>query len=143
MNSDSFLKISAGSALLLAGLGIFYHFAIFLPNDEKEKSRKADIEQNIKIQKEIDRQVSYSNCISDAEQDYHASWNERCEFNKAKINKCLASAKTDLDKMYCSTYEMGYDTNGVCLLRQEISETLEKRMNEAKKLCETKLKLLK
>ena len=63
INGDQFLKVTAGLSLLMAGCGIFYHFVIFIPSEEKAKT-----------QKNLQNQINYEMCLKDADAGYSYSW---------------------------------------------------------------------
>ena len=103
-DADKFLKIAVGLGILAAGLGVGYHFAIYIPQHEREKIAADEKREREKIaadekrereraaaaeKTERDKQNSakteFEICKSNAWSDYKINWDAGCKING--INK--------------------------------------------------------
>ena len=77
-DADQFLKIAVGLGILAAGLGVSYHYAIYIPNRDLRQTEAA--EQNRILKKDLAKD-DYDACLSQASYDYMINWNGDCKIN--------------------------------------------------------------
>jgi hypothetical protein len=95
-DADKFLKIAVGLGILAAGLGVGYHYAIYIPEHDRlqaeaiEKSRiekeKHEREQmaaaeKSRIDKEASAKSDYDQCLSSSYSQYNGNWNSSCKIS--------------------------------------------------------------
>jgi hypothetical protein len=99
-DADKFLKIAAGLGILAAGLGVGYHYAIYIPQHERERIAADEKRERERIaadekrerdriaaaeKAEKDKQISakseFAICKSSAWSDYKINWDAACKIN--------------------------------------------------------------
>jgi len=120
--ADRFLKIAVGLGILSAGVGVGYHYGIYIPEMEREKiSREEQIiakaqqaereTQSRLIAQKQEAKSNYRSCISVSEDVYNGDWTENCKTS-------------------------GISNKGInCTLPSALADTLSKSMNERKNRC--------
>jgi hypothetical protein len=120
--ADRFLKIAVGLGILSAGVGVGYHYGIYIPEMEREKiSREEQIiakaqqaereTQSRLIAQKQEAKSNYRSCISASEDVYNGDWIENCKTS-------------------------GISNKGKnCTLPSALADTLSKSMNERKNRC--------
>jgi len=112
LDADKFLKIAVGLGILTAGVGVGYHYVIYVPAADRAKversERLASEREEAADQINRERRERYNSCISDAEENYNRGWNSDCktlgidkrrddcilpEFNVNSWNKLLKDDK--------------------------------------------------
>ena len=83
---DKIVKIGILLGSLLAGLGVFYHYVIFLPGVEQRKTeqieasnRQAEAEKAEAEKREVLRLKFYEACKQDATSTYIETWASACK----------------------------------------------------------------
>jgi hypothetical protein len=98
-DADKFLKVAVGIGILMAGLGVGYHFGIHLPQTERMKVERADRlsreRQEFAAAKELERKERYDSCLQEAEASYHASWASDCKINGGNNKSARCSLPSD------------------------------------------------
>jgi hypothetical protein len=88
--ADKFLKITVGLGVLLAGAGIGYHHAIYLPGVEQQKidmerekikkqEREKREEQERAAREESQKKLRYNICLDNARSNYDENWKNDCK----------------------------------------------------------------
>lgn len=88
--ADKFLKITVGLGVLLAGAGIGYHHAIYLPGVEQQKidmerekikkqEREKQEEQERAAREESQKKLRYNICLDYARSNYDTHWKNNCK----------------------------------------------------------------
>jgi hypothetical protein len=120
--ADRFLKIAVGLGILSAGVGVGYHYGIYIPEMEREKISREEQriaktqqaerdKQNRLIAQKQEAKSNYSSCISASEDVYDGEWIDNCKIN-------------------------GVNNKGKnCTLPSALADTLSKRMIERKNRC--------
>jgi hypothetical protein len=103
-DADKFLKIAVGLGILAAGLGVGYHYAIYIPQHESDRIAAEERREREKIAADEKREregaaaaekaerdklnsakSEYEICKSNAWSDYQTNWDSKCKLNG--INK--------------------------------------------------------
>lgn len=120
--ADKFLKIAVGLGILSAGVGVGYHYGIYIPEMEREKisreeqkiARAQQVEkdrENRLLAQKQEAKDNYRYCISAAENIYSGDWDGNCKIS-------------------------GVNNKGKnCTLPSSLAETLSKRLDERKNRC--------
>ena len=88
--ADKFLKVTVGLGVLLAGAGIGYHYAIYLPGVEQQKidmerekirkeEREKQEEQERLAREESRKKLKYEICLDNARSNYDTNWKNDCK----------------------------------------------------------------
>lgn len=120
--ADKFLKIAVGLGILSAGVGVGYHYGIYIPEMEREKisreeqriakAQQAESEKQSRlIAQKQEAKSNYQSCISASEDVYEGDWEENCKTS-------------------------GVNNKGKnCSLPSSLAGTLSKRLDERKNRC--------
>ena len=147
---DKMIRLAVIVAVLLAGVGVFYHYVIFLPSVEQKKAeaeqKKADLEQSEKqkiAEKESARKVAYNSCVVAAATDYESNWATACEETAktrlASHQACLSDPSIInnqyMGEAFCKrTYPL-LDGKPDCALPMAKVELADQRHAKAKERC--------
>lgn len=84
-DADRFLKVAVGLGILTAGVGVGYHYGIYLPQSERlkiERSERIAREQKeANDSKESKRKERYISCLDLAYENYRDGWEQDCKRN--------------------------------------------------------------
>jgi hypothetical protein len=94
-NADKFLKIAAGLSLLAAGMGIGYHYGIYLPAIEQKRMAVAETVRTNAALKEAKLKSDYSECLIYYEKEHQERWEEVCKIMKKEENCSLPLSAAD------------------------------------------------
>ena len=144
--SDDILKLSVAVAALAGGLGMAYHYAIYLPGkDQAEATRRnlIDLEKqnSVSAQKAADdkrvqaRNASYRICLSNALGSYSARWNSTCRDNSARTAKLRSDCVvTGSDSTWCAAQYPALPESD-CQLSSAISQSYDATLKEDRQQC--------
>ena len=79
-DADKFLKIAAGIGILAAGLGVGYHYGIYIPQHEQEQIAAAE---ESRIERAASAKAAYDICLGNASSEYITNWDGDCALNGA------------------------------------------------------------
>ncbi len=152
-------------AILLAGMGLFYYYAIFTPNLEREKfnfekvqleqkrqdelAEKKKEEQRLNMEKQKAehekkmRSIAYDNCINESELIYSQNWANNCkkiaDKNKASLRQCLNDesimSNQYLGRSFCLKSYGATEFDENCSLPRVTAQDLEDFRKERKDNC--------
>ena len=91
-DADKFLKIAVGLGILAAGLGVGYHFAIYIPQHEREQIAAAE---ESRIERAASAKAAYDECRMNAASAYDAGWDADCKISKKSAGCSLPSYKAE------------------------------------------------
>ena len=83
---DKFFRIAIITGVLLAGIGLFYHYLIYLPEIERERYTALEKKKAESRQEEESRRPSYIACLGKVRESYEGSWAQSCQ---NELKKCL------------------------------------------------------
>lgn len=101
--------------VLLAGFGVFYHFVIYLPGQDRE------------------RQQAYANCMSTVAKNYDAEWAESCQNIASRAPKLCR--ELGMSESQCENLVGGADPSPNCSLPKVAAEPIEQRRKEQADTC--------
>lgn len=135
---DKLLKMAVVVGALLAGIGVFYHYVIFLPGIEREKATQADR-----------RQQAYGRCIEQAESIYDASWAAACknvaQSDAMELKNCLSDkmvmTNPYMGAAYCKRTYGATDPSSECTLPKARAESINAAHKQAQQRCATEARL--
>jgi hypothetical protein len=85
LDADKFLKVAVGLGVLTAGLGVGYHYGIYLPQSERLKIERSEEvareRQQAASNSERERKDRYNSCLAQAEKDHYEAWAADCKGN--------------------------------------------------------------
>lgn len=84
-DADKFLKIAVGLGILAAGLGVGYHYGIYIPQHEREQIAAAE---ESRIERATSAKDAYDICLGKASSEYITNWDGDCALNG--VNKKTA-----------------------------------------------------
>ncbi len=145
---DKYLKIAIILSSLLAGVGIFYHYVIYLPGIERQKIEKSEREQKEAAEKakqkqeedvarEYEVKVRYEQCIADARRNYEANWTTACKsVAKSQSEAFLNCLNTPyMGKDFCKQTFPKRDSSPDCALPKEQAESINQTHKHAQEKC--------
>ena len=135
---DKLLKLAIVFGVLLAGTGVFYHYVIFLPGVEKEKTAQLGR-----------RQEAYSRCIEQTESIYDANWAAACkdvaQLEAVELRNCLSDrmvmTNPYMGAAYCKRTFSGADPSPECTLPRVRAESIDTAHKQAQQRCATEARL--
>jgi hypothetical protein len=97
-NADKFLKIAAGLSLFAAGVGIGYHYGIYLPAIEQKRMAVAETVRTNAALKEAKLKSDYTACLIYYENEYQEKWEGVCK--RAKKEESCSLPVSVSDRLY-------------------------------------------
>ncbi|MFM9899171.1 hypothetical protein [Sphingorhabdus sp.] len=86
-DADKFLKIAVGLGILAAGLGVGYHYGIYIPQHEREQIAAAkesrEAAEESRIERAASAKAAYDICLGNASSEYITNWDGDCAVNGA------------------------------------------------------------
>jgi hypothetical protein len=145
MEMDKYLKWALITMSLMIGVGIFYHYVIYLPGIEKVKVEKAQEEKRKAEEKERQARSNYQNCLANARQNYEANWAQACETlaksQAQALNECLSDRlivnNPNLGINFCKQQFRFLDSSQNCSLPQVRSESINQTHRQQEDKCLT------
>lgn len=151
---DKFVKLAIIVGVLLAGVGVFYHFVIYLPElDQKKDERAAQEKRAVEFQqeqlkreaadREQIRQATYQECLQGRRANYETNWASACKINaasrSARLRSCLSDNLTIsnpyMGKNYCYNTFGGADASPTCSLPRLTADGIGKTYKEEQDRC--------
>jgi len=162
---DKLLKSSIIVASLLAGIGAFYHYVIYLPGLEQQKAESEREEKQEAAQRaaqereeafmrdyqelaeaqnrKIEREIAYNNCLGNANKNHIALWASECiaqaKNDSERFKNCILDP--NLTRQYCESLWRRPDPRPNCALPIKLAESLNTRHEKAKQRCLAEAKL--
>jgi hypothetical protein len=135
---DKLTRMAVIAGVLLAGIGVFYHYVIFLPGVEHDKAAQA-----------VRRQAAYSRCMEQADSIYNADWATACkdvaESAAVELRNCLSDklimTNPYMGASYCKRTFAGADPSPECTLPKSRAQSLNAAHKEAQQRCATEARL--
>ena len=144
--SQEYLRLALAIAAVLVGLSVAYHYVIYIPEKDRAKTLQADTKANAEsrtlqakqtadAKAALDRRTNYRICLSAAQGDYSARWDESCRVRSVAADKNRADCiQKGIGDEYCaSTYPPLPATD--CSLARELSENYDSMLRENRKQC--------
>ena len=82
---DKFLKVAVGLGILTAGVGVGYHYGIYLPQSERQKIERSEKvareQQQTTSVRETEQKDRYNSCLELAEKSFSDGWARDCKVN--------------------------------------------------------------
>jgi hypothetical protein len=140
---EKLLKVAVILGALLAGVGVFYHYVIFLPSVERQKIERAETEKREAANQEASRQRFYEACKKDARSNYSANWAAACEDHAHTQTNRLRGCLSDqtiitnpyMGENYCKTTFGDIDPSPDCSLPKSRSESINQANKDAQQQC--------
>ncbi len=151
---DKLVKLAIVVGVLLAGVGVFYHFVIYLPDlDRKKEEHLAQEKREAEFQKEQlrleaanreqTRQTTYTACLQGARANYELNWATACKTAAAsqvsRLRSCLADnlivTNPYMGKNYCYNTFGGGNESPNCSLPKSTAEGVNKTYKEEQDRC--------
>jgi hypothetical protein len=126
---DKLLKISISLATLIAGAGLFYHFAIYIPRQDEVRA--------LALKSEQERvRVQYQQCVDTAEFEHQYRFDNACANSDVyRTSLYVQCYRANLGK-YCDQVL----DKSICYIDPEIKAELEVKLEKEKQLCLTKVR---
>ena len=159
MAQQSLLKWSLAASLLLAGAGVGYYYAVYLPHrdaalaeakrlaqERAEAERRAARERQLAQQEAADERraaaqaaaaARYQTCVTDAGTAHDTAWAAECKRVAGKSAQDRADCLAKLSQTYCdAAYRTAStDASPNCALPPVIATGLDAELTRAKNLC--------
>ncbi len=135
---DKITKLAVITGALLAGIGVFYHYVIFLPGVERDKADKAR-----------HRQDAYGQCMEQADISYSTGWATACknvaESTAMELKNCLSNkvimTNPYMGASYCNRTFGVADPSPECTLPESRANSLNATYKEEQQRCATEARL--
>jgi hypothetical protein len=146
---DKYLKMALIAMSLMIGIGVFYHYVIYLPAVERHKVEKAEEEKRTAEEKETQTQSKYEICIDIARLNYEADWAKACEYvakSEAEDLKACLSDSTIINNRYmginyCKKKYIFLDSSPKCLLPKTKADSINESHKQAQDRCLTEARV--
>jgi hypothetical protein len=143
MESDKFTKRAIAIGALMAGVGVFYHYVIFIPGLEKSKQERIDKEKSEADMRTAEKSRQYEFCKTTARQVYEEDWANACqsvaEDRKLQYDNCLKDrmvmTNQFMGKQYCVSTYGKIDASSGCTLPGGRADTINESFKDAKDKC--------
>lgn len=151
---EKMVKIAVIFAALLAGIGVFYHYVIFLPgverqkveraeNEKREKAMHAENEKRDKAKQEASRQLFYESCKASAAKNYSADWAAACEgvarARTSSLRNCYAdqsiTSNPYMGVNYCKSTFGEIDPSPNCSLPKARADSVNQAYQDEQQRC--------
>lgn len=140
---EKLVKFGVVLGALLAGLGVFYHYVIFLPSVERQKVKQEEAEKREAASKEASRQIFYETCKKNANSNYSANWASACEdvarTETMRLRNCLSDravmSNPYLGEHYCKSTFGDIDPSPNCSLPKIRAESIDQSFKDAQQRC--------
>jgi hypothetical protein len=148
MELDTLTKRALAVGALLAGIGVFYHYVIFIPGLEKAKQAQIENDKRETEQRIAEKTRQYAACKADARQAYEADWATACnavaEDRKLSYANCLKDPlvmyNQFMGEQYCVRTFGKIDPSPDCSLPGRRGESINARFQNALEKCLTESK---
>lgn len=140
---EKVLKTAGMLGVLLIGIGVFYHYVIFLPGVERQREERVENEKREAVKKETSQQLSYESCKAAASRNYSANWATACvavaRTQKDRRQSCLADSlimtNPYMGRNYCLNTFADTDPSPECSLPGGKADPIEQNYSDAKQRC--------
>ena len=151
---DKLVKGVIVLAALLAGIGVFYYFVVFLPNIEnqkleleRQKTERAETEKRAAAtqaaSQEMIRQKMYDECKRGARTNYEVNWATACKTNArlrtSELQNCLTDraimANQYMGESYCRKTFSAEDASPDCALPISVSSPINQTLKDEDQRC--------
>lgn len=140
---EKLVKVAVVLGALLAGVGVFYHYVIFLPGVERQKAERAEVEKRDAANREASRQIFYEACKKDASINYSANWAAACEevarTRTMQLRNCLSDrmivTNPYMGENYCKATFGDIDPSPNCSLPKGRAESIDQSFKDAQQRC--------
>jgi hypothetical protein len=122
---NNFTRNAIVFSLILASIGVFYHFVIFIPKQLKQK------------------EVKYELCKITADDEYIANWASACEmqasYNRDELKNCMSDPQiltnSLMGERWCKENYEDFDSSVECSLSKVRAESVNASRDKALKRC--------
>ena len=140
---EKLLKIIVVVGVLLVGVGVFYHYVIFLPGMEQKKIEQVEGEKREEASKAASRQLAYEACKTTSASNYSSNWATAClavsVAQKNNLQGCLAvpviTTDPNMNRNFCWATYKETDSAPNCSLPKGRAEPIEQEFKDAKQRC--------
>ena len=140
---EKLVKVAVILGALLAGIGVFYHYVVFLPSVERQKIESAENEKRETAKQEASRQMFYEACKRDASNNYLANWAVACEdiakIRTSQLRGCLSDqtiiTNPYMGENYCKTTFGDIDPSPNCTLPKVRAESINQADKDLQQRC--------
>ena len=130
------------AGVLMAAFGIFYHYVIFIPRLESEKTAATELKEN-------QRKVAYSDCLRSARTVYDDDWTRVCKSDAGATRRKLENCLTDksilqnqfMGEKYCKQTFVQTEFSAECTLPKSQAEFLNAQFKQSKEKCQQEARL--
>lgn len=140
---EKIVKIAVIFGALLAGIGIFYHYVIFLPGVERQKVERAENEKRENAKKEDSRSLFYESCKASAAKNYSLGWAAACEgvarARTSSLRNCYAdqsiTSNPYMGVNYCKSTFGEIDPSPNCSLPKVRADSVNQAHQDEQQRC--------
>ena len=140
---DKFVKIAVVVGVLLAGIGVFYRYVIFLPGLERDKIEREENTKRELAKQEAIKQVAYDSCKAIARANYSLNWADACKdvalVKNRMLNECLSDSgivnNPYMGKNFCTSRHGNADLSSNCSLPKARGESINQEYHNAQQRC--------
>jgi hypothetical protein len=140
---EKLVKLAVVLGALLAGVGVFYHYVIFLPGVERQKVEREEAAKREAASKEASKQIFYEARKKDAESNYSANWAAACEdvarTETMQLRNCLSDraivTNPYLGEHHCKSTFGDIDPSPNCSLPKGRAESINQTFKDAQQRC--------
>ena len=143
MEIDKFTRRVIAIGALMAGVGVFYHYVIFIPGVERAKQEQLGNEKKEAELKNAEKARQYKFCKDSSLKVYDLNWAGACkavaEDRKLQYENCLndplVMSNQFMGKQHCrKTYEKT-DPSPECTLPSGRANRIKNDLKEAQEKC--------
>lgn len=146
---DKVVKLAIIIGAFLAGVGVFYHYVIFLPEAQREESSAADRQKREIELRELQRRNAYGACLGEARRNYEAQWAASCKevavTRAGELKSCLSNKSVVTNPYmgadFCKRSYGDADPSPQCSLPQSRAQFINDTYKQEQDRCATEARL--
>lgn len=146
---DKAVKLAIIVGALLGGFGVFYHYVVFLPETQREKSTAAEREKQETERRELQRRMAYDTCLGAARRNYDANWAAACKdvavSRAVELKSCLSdklvTTNPYLGAEHCKRTYGNADPSPECTLPRSRAQSINATHKQEQDRCATEARL--
>lgn len=142
---DKFLRNALITMCLLIGIGIFYHYVVYLPGVEKRKFEVESEKNRIAEERDKQTKLKYEICMSQSRRNYLANWAIACQMTAKMQKESLVMCLNDraiinnqfMGENYCKKEYIFLDSSPDCALPGSRADSIEEIQKKEQDTCLT------